>query len=201
MATRAYQRREAAFRHSEIRELTCSIVEALFATEAPQLELRDTEDHDLLAVQDWRDSWPEAMVHIKPNWEWEIERRKIIRREARLDLAICSGETLQGIALGRVSRRRVVATIHFMERNPSRNPFEDLVGPICVTYLEELAKLLRCKEICIDRPVEALLDYYAALGFSRAIRKGRRIVRLVKIIPVDESQAVSDNHVANGEAL
>lgn len=199
MTTRAYQRREAAIRHGKIRELTCEIVEQIFSAEAPALQLRDTEDEDLEAVRRWRDAWPLHLIAIKPNWDWEIERRKIIRREARLDLAICDGGDLYGIALGRVSRRRVVATIHFMEKNPVASPLEDLIGPICTVYLEELAKQLGCREICIDRPVEALLDYYRALGFNRSIVKGRRVVRLVRSMKFDESQDLADDGREGGE--
>lgn len=188
MLTQAYQRREAAFRHREKRELACRIVEKLFANDAPGVELRETKDDDLLVVEAWRAKWPADLIYMRPNWDCRIERRKIIRREARLDLAICKNGTIYGIALGRVSRRRVVATIHFIERDPIQNPLEELVGPLCVTYLEELAKLTGCKEICIDRPVKALLEYYKALGFEREIKRGGRVLRLVQLINIDRSQ-------------
>ncbi|WP_372389009.1 hypothetical protein [Xanthomonas axonopodis] len=193
MSSSAYQRREAALRHRDIRQVAYEIVGILYAEQAPGVNLRETIDEDLLTIEAWRENCPSNLIHIKANWDWEVERRKIIRREARVDLAICQNSTLHGIALGRVSRRRVVATIHFMERNLVSNPFEDVIGPLCVSYLEELAKLLNCKEICIDRPVQALLPYYEALGFDRPIKKGRRVVRLLRSIELDESQVLLED--------
>ncbi|WNV05891.1 hypothetical protein RP726_05625 [Candidatus Methylospira mobilis] len=87
-----------------------------------------------------------------------------------------------GLALGRISDKRVVATIHFIEGNPSPHQLKGKIVPIATRYLEVLAVYLGIREISIENPVPDLIEYYKESGFVRENTKGKRVIRLLKKI-------------------
>ncbi|MDQ4685486.1 hypothetical protein [Janthinobacterium lividum] len=137
----------------------------------------------LAATEVWRAAYSDVgrLDHV-PGWDWYKEARRFGRRSRRLELAIWVGDTLCGLALGRISDRRVVATIHLLEGNPTGNPLGGKVILIATRFLEVLALALGCREAAIDSPVSGLVARYQSAGFVKEVTKGKKIVRLAKSV-------------------
>lgn len=118
-----------------------------------------------------------------PDWDWKVLWNDFSNKACRVDVAVWVDDSLYGLAIGRVSRRRVVATIHYLQRSPLIPQPGISLGRVATAFLIALAEELGCKEIAVDRPLEALIDYYKNLGFTREVRKGKRIVKLVWKLP------------------
>lgn len=80
--------------------------------------------------------------------------------------------------LGIISERRIVASIHYLQRNLINNPLEDDIGQIAVSYLDALSDIIVCKETSIEKPAPALIDYYIKMGFTKIVTKAEVVVRL-----------------------
>jgi len=119
-------------------------------------------------------------THHKPAWDWVKELKKFRRRPRRVELAIWCEQQLCGLALGRISDRCIVATIHLIEANPDDHPLKGKIIPVATRYLEVLATSLKAREISIEQPIPDLIEYYKSIGFDHEIKKGRKIMRLKK---------------------
>jgi hypothetical protein len=86
----------------------------------------------------WATNSQAAKVPYLSKWNWEKELKKFKRRPRRVEVAIWHGVTLLcGLALGRVSDRYVVATIHFIEANPTKmNPLSGQIARLITRFLE-----------------------------------------------------------------
>lgn len=173
-------RQEAEYRYAEIRQAVRAMVEP-DVQELTRLPIK-LADITLEAVE-IADGWHPTYANSDrtPGWSWRSEYLRFRRRPRRVELALWHGETLCGLALGRISDRCVVATIHLIESNPSDdNPLDSLVAAIVSRFLETLGVRLGCTEVSIEAPVPALLDHYRSLGFTREVSKGKRVIRLKK---------------------
>ncbi|QDQ26949.1 hypothetical protein FNU76_11570 [Chitinimonas arctica] len=132
----------------------------------------------------WSSTCSSTKAVYLPGWNREVELRKFRRRPRRVEVAIWYGEALLcGIALGRISDRRVVATIHFLQGNPlADNPISGKVGALATRFLEIYALELGCTYISIEHPVPELIEYYENLGFTNRVVRGRRVIRLTKLL-------------------
>lgn len=91
---------------------------------------------------------------------------------------------LCALAVGRVSKGRMIASIHYLQSNPASHGLEGEIGRIATAYLLALATQLRCSEIALNRPVPELVRYYEKLGFTRHVHRKGVLARLVQDITV-----------------
>lgn len=156
----------------EIRDLT-----------GQDVSLRDIDQTALDAASAWRSAYAGVgKADYLPAWDWGKEARRFKRRSRRLELAIWVGDVLCGLAIGRISDRCIVATIHLLEGNPAGNPLGGNVIPIATRYLEVLAATIGCREASIESPVPTLVERYRSAGYVKEVFKGKKIVRLKKAI-------------------
>lgn len=177
-------RAESEEKYREARSVAMAIVEP----EVREITGLDVKlipiDHAALAAAEaWRSAYGDVgrLAH-QPRWDWYNEARRFGRRTRRVEVAIWAGDTLCGLALGRISDSRIVATIHLLEGNPLANPLGGKVIAIATRFLEVLAVTIGCKEAAIDSPLPALVDRYRLVGFVKEVTKGKKIVRLSKSI-------------------
>lgn len=141
------------------------------------IRLTDFNEVALEATDRWRQQYPSARGDHIPGWNWRRELRRFRNRPRRVEVVLWHGDIVCGVALGRISDRCVVATIHLVESNPEGNPLAGSVVPFITRFLETLAVSLGCKEVSIEQPAEGLVDYYAEIGFAKKVMKGQRVVR------------------------
>ena len=80
---------------------------------------------------------------------------------------IISRQRLCGLVLGRISRNRVYASIHYLAANPEQEtPLSGVFAQLAVRYLELQAVALGCTMLSIAKPVESLVNFYGTLGFT-----------------------------------
>lgn len=147
------------------------------------VSLTDITVSALTQALTWGGRYAAANMECRqPGWDWDKVLRKFRRRPRRVELAIWVADDLCGLALGRISDRCVVATIHFIEGNPGGHPLRGRVLPVAVRFLEVLAASLEVKEVSIEQPVPELIEYYKRLGFIHPTTKGRKVLRLKKTL-------------------
>jgi len=151
---------------AELRELTHA-----------EIFLTDIGEEALAAADTWRELYSAHKADHVPGWDWRKEVRRIRNRPRRVEVALWHEQTVCGLALGRISDRCVIATIHLVEANPAGNPLAGMVVPFITRYLETLAASLGCKEVSIEQPAEALVEYYESIGFGKKVMKGQRVIR------------------------
>ncbi|WP_174907015.1 hypothetical protein [Burkholderia diffusa] len=139
----------------------------------------DTIDDDAIAEAD---RWPELVEPERiARWSWGKVVAHYRRRARRLEVAFYlvnedESLTLWGLLVGRFSKSRVIASIHYLARGPvvANVPF----AVAAVIYLQQHAAALGCTTISVNRPLPELVQYYMDLGFTRKITKQGRIDRL-----------------------
>ncbi|MCA8121256.1 hypothetical protein LGN07_21270 [Burkholderia cepacia] len=128
------------------------------------------------------DRWPEQVEPERiARWSWGKVVAHYRRRARRLEVAFYlvnedESLTLWGLLVGRFSKSRVVASIHFLARGPIVATVPFTVA--AVIYLQQHAAALGCTTISINKPIQELVQYYMDLGFTRVIVKQGRIDRL-----------------------
>lgn len=163
----------------EFRDDTNLVVAREISVEIGQdVKLTDINVEALDQVSIWRSQYHGALKNRKPGWDWVKEVARFRRRPRRVELAIWSDVNLCGLVIGRVSDRRVVASIHLLESNPGQNPLKGNIAAIAIRWLTTFAFIISCKEISIERPVPELIEFYRELGFVNVITRGKKVVRL-----------------------
>lgn len=177
----------------EYREIAHLTVEKEMSEELRQnVRLTDINAEALQQVGGWRELYREERMKGTPGWNWEREVAKFRRRYRRLELAIWSNETLCGLLIGRVSDRRVVASIHLIQRKPGENPLQGHIAEIGTRWLTMFAMICSCQEISIERPVPELIDFYRDLGFTIEVKRSKKLLRL-KMSLTDEKMVYAEN--------
>jgi len=150
----------------------------------PDVQLTEITEAALQQASNWTSQRRALPNRLTAGWDWRTEVVRFRRRPRRVEVAIWHNQTLLcGLALGRTSNNRVVATIHLLERNPaSVTPIDGMIAPIAVRFLEAYARVLGCREIAVDQPFSALVPYYQTLGFNRLVTKGKRVLRMYQIL-------------------
>lgn len=144
------------------------------------ISLTDITPPALGQAMQWRPHYALQPNKRIPTWNWVHLLQHYRRRPRRIELAIWLGPTVCGLLLGRVSERRVIASIHYLESNPVGNPLSGQVAEIAVRYLDAIAHLLGCKETAIANPIPELVDFYRQLGFAKSVCKRSKLVSLNK---------------------
>ncbi|WP_321818341.1 MULTISPECIES: hypothetical protein [unclassified Paraburkholderia] len=123
-----------------------------------------------------------------PGWSWTDQVRRYRRRPRRVDAAFYInsdiGTRLWGLILGRISNSRVVASIHFIERDPGQATGRAFVDATS-RYMQFLAAAARCPIYSINRPHPELVEYYRDKGYKRELTRGSRLIRLEQDLPHD----------------
>src|SRR5829696_10223196 len=73
------------------------------------LRLTETDEKTLDA---WRTSWNEPHPSGFGNWNWDRFLRRAWRRPSAFHVAVWSGNTLCGLGVGRLSKRRLTGVRH-----------------------------------------------------------------------------------------
>jgi len=151
---------------------------------------RQIEDADALAADKWVYQLRRHKELWVPGWRWIDEVRKERRRPRRIDAAAIYLESapneLFGLILGRISRNRLVASIHFLSKNPKIGV---AFTPIAARYLEFCAAAFECSHASIQRPIPQLVQHYRKLGFRHVVRKKGKIERLEANLQADIARA------------
>lgn len=151
----------------QAREMVWTLIEPI----APEgTSLTDINDEALAQADQWG------------GFRWGYIGRKFRRRPRRVELAIWYDDELCGIACGRVSNKRVVASIHYLESNPRAHPLRGSVAAIASRFLDTMALLAGCNETSIQNPVEPLIGFYKDLGYVRETVRGQKVTRLNKVL-------------------
>lgn len=135
---------------------------------------------DVAQAQLWTSSH-----NFRIDWKRELVRFKKRPRRLELALHLNSSGKLLALALGRISDRKVVVSLHFIQKQPE--PMLSDLGsirlfPIILRYAEALGLSLGCIRVDIDSPMKGLITYYEGYGFDRSTRKGKKVTRLQKVI-------------------
>lgn len=159
------------------REKSYREIEALFSYIDPSLQLTKITPWALRQAKTW--------IPIPPSppridWDWDEEFKRFRRRPKRTEVAIwLNGTFLCGLSLGRVSKHRVVATIHLIEGNPNLPAImRRKVGKIVTMFLQSYALLCGCSTMVVDSPDPNLLGFYGSLGFTQQTLLHGEVVRL-----------------------
>jgi len=169
---------DAIVRYAELRELAAQQTAVAVADEYGVLvSFRSISALDIAMAERW------TLGRHGRGWSWCKEVSKARRRSRCFDAALETfganqRPTVTALILGRVSKSRVVASLHFLERAPNPNPLAGTVAPIAIRYLEFCAIAFGCRSTSLQRPVEALVSYYKQLGYTRVVRKKGKIIRL-----------------------
>jgi hypothetical protein len=94
------------------------------------------------------------------------------------------------VSLGKVSKRRITATIHLLEGGPNLPlSLKGRVAKIVTIFLQAYALRCGCTTMVVDTPHPLLVDFYKDLGFRREIRENNVVVRLsqkvTEVLPFD----------------
>lgn len=149
------------------------------------VSLREIDQYALEQAKAWRDMYHAASREAhEPGWSWPRELRRFRQRPRRLELAIWVEDKLCGLALGRISDRSVVATIHLLEGSPvaNTNPLAGSVMFIATRFLEVLCIGAGCNQASLEMPVPALINDYKELGYTKEVKRGKRTLRLIKVV-------------------
>ncbi|MDP1979153.1 hypothetical protein [Undibacterium sp.] len=147
------------------------------------LTLKDIGPDAIRCAMAWRLAYSATNAHKMPGWDWHLEWKKARGRPRLVQLAIWDEQKLYALAIGRVSKGRINATLHFIEADPWKDSNLPKAGKIFARYLEAVGYLARCREIILDRPNKNLIEYYKELGFTELHKakgeKGREYLKWV----------------------
>lgn len=184
-------RRDPRVRFAQLRrEVAFAAGEILTAEFEFPISIREISDEAAQRAYNW--NYEESRSSHVPGWSWPAETRRFRRRPRRVDAAFYThdhdGINLWGLMLGRISNSRVVASVHFMERDPAMVRGASFLA-VGSRYLQLFAAAARCSTYAINRPHPDLVDYYREYGFVRATTKSQRVIRLEQDLPPEAVKA------------
>jgi hypothetical protein len=124
-------------------------------------------DHDV--INDWSCQWQDGKLRTKPNggWDWRLISDKYKKNCKRLDIAIYSGDKLECLAIGQISKGRYTVRLDYIEGSP----YQSLKGyliPITTMYAAMIGKRLDSKHVAIFNPInETVANVYKKYGFEQ----------------------------------
>lgn len=140
----AQLRRDVAFTGEEI----------LTAENGFPISIREISDEAAASAQRWQ--YADVRSEHVPGWSWPDEVRRFRCRPRRVDAAFYAHDPdsvrLWGLVLGRISKSRVVASIHFLERDPDQERNSAFVA-VASRYRGRRPLLRVC-----DQPTEPCAD-------------------------------------------
>lgn len=142
--------------------------------------LSDINAAAIAQAQQWPTQYQGERAAHRPKWDWAKQLEHYRRRYRRVELAIWVDPTLCGLVLGRISDRRVSASIHLLEANPGTHPLKGDVAVLAARFLDAMTVVTGCTHAAIERPVPDLVEFYRELGFKNELMRGKRIIQLKK---------------------
>jgi hypothetical protein len=143
---------------------------------APPVVLRR---YDAMAETAWHSEW-QGRRHPTGSggWNWPEIVRTRWKRPAAFRVAIWSGSTLCGLAIGHPSKTspaggRRTLSVNLIESSPLVHPLQGVIAMLATTYATEYGRLLGSSRVRLMNPLPGVLDTYAALGFSIILQRGR----------------------------
>lgn len=137
--------------------------------------------YNVMAEAAWHSDW-QGRRHPTGSggWSWPEIVRTRWKRPSAFRLAIWSGSTLCGLAIGRPSRRslagsRTTLSVNLIEGAPFAHPLQGAIAVITTTYATEYGRLVGSSRVRLMDPLPGVIDTYAALGFSIILRGGQTL--------------------------
>lgn len=115
------------------------------------------------ALNSFRDHW-RGHANRVPDWDWTSSD---FREPKGINLAIWYGETLCGLASGKLTNSKVVR-IDYVEGSPNPHPLKGKIIPIVLTCGEAYRILVGSKELRLYRVIQPLIPVYEKYGFELA---------------------------------
>jgi hypothetical protein len=135
--------------------------------------------YDAVAEAAWHSEW-QGRRHASGSggWNWPQIVRSRWKRPAAFRLAIWSGPTLCGLAIGHPSKTspaggRKTISVELIEGAPFEHPLQGSIAMLATTYATHYGRLLRSTRVRLIKPVPGVIQTYTGLGFS-VILKGHR---------------------------
>ena len=112
-------------------------------------------------------------------WNWPALDGRL-RRPSAFHLAVWSGPTLCGLALGRLSKTRPVGRKHtvsvdFMEGAPFPHPLRRSIALLTVAFAEAYGRAVGARRLRLVQPLPGALPIYLRLGFEVVYSGGRAV--------------------------
>ena len=150
------------------------------------LRIAETDEH---TVAVWRTSWRGGHPTGHGNWEWDRILAKAWRRPSAFHVALWSGEHLCGLAVGRLSKRRLVGvrhtiSVHFIESShDARHPLRGNVAALSISASEVYGRLTGASRIRLIDPLPGIVRLYEDHGFTVARQAGQSVYCERRILP------------------
>jgi len=172
----AAYRDDSRVRFAETRETVNRTARTVLSQELGlTITITAISDQAALEAHNWQYSG--TRVEHRPGWSWPVEVARYRRLARRIEAAFYTEEGLWGLLLGRISNARVVASIHYLERNPGQGQTIQFVDA-ALRYLELYAVATRCTTYAVNHPHPDLVNYYKSKGLIGELRKGQKLIRL-----------------------
>ena len=108
---------------------------------------------------------PSLKISRQIGWKWRDVCKSYRKNHyRRFELSIWSNDILCGLALGKVSKGKLVVKINYIE-GMENSPLSGEIVPIVVRYAELFAVYTDSSWIAIQDPLKELIPYYAKFGF------------------------------------
>ena len=137
--------------------------------------------YDAMAEAAWHSDW-QGRGHPTGSggWNWPEIVRSRWKRPAAFRLAIWSGSTLCGLAIGHPSKRtraggRKTLSVNLIEGAPFAHPLQGSIRLLTVSFALSYGRMLGASRVRLVQPLPGIINHYAAMGFSIILRGGRAL--------------------------
>lgn len=150
------------------------------------LRITETDEH---TVAVWYAAWRGRHPTGYGNWEWDRILAKARRRPSAFHVALWSGETLCGLAVGRLSKRRLVGvrhtvSVHFMESShDAYHPLRGSVAALVIAAAEAYGREVQASRVRLVDPLPGVVRLYENYGFTVARKRGQSVYCERRILP------------------
>lgn len=118
-------------------------------------------EHWAIVHPSWRDHPARKVFNIDFNW---LRQRN--KRRDKIDVSIWCGDTLCGLFLAKLSRKRINVALRFLESNPHEHPLVGYMIPIGLYIAESFAREYGAKDVMVSRPEKPLVPLYREWGYE-----------------------------------
>jgi hypothetical protein len=150
------------------------------------LRIKDTDEHTIIA---WQATWTDPHPTNQGGWNWDRLLRRAWRRPSAFHVAIWSGEHLCGLAVGRVSKRRVsgvrhTISVHFIESaHDDQHPLRRRVAALVIAAAQAYGGSVGVSRIRLIDPLPGVIRLYEEYGFTVALKAGQPVYCERRISP------------------
>lgn len=154
--------------HSEKRELALYLamvaIDGAFGVTLPVSDIRlqrITPDLWSVVHPPWRQH--RDRLHFNIDFNWLRQRNK---RRDKLDVSIWCGDTLCGLFLAKLSRKRVNVALRYLESNPFHHPLQDNMISLGLIIAESFARSYGAHTVMVSQPAKDLVWRYREAGYE-----------------------------------